>query len=155
MRKRCSRSSATRLSTSTRTSRRRLSNGCARGSRSSNQGCRRTAGNNGSTGSSACQLPNSSVTFKQRCIPTTARPSPTSSPALTGVAASRQAVQAMISELAEHYQVHILSTVLKRENLRSMRLLERLGFSLASPEQHMEHRVEPRELLMVREIERI
>ena len=77
------------------------------------------------------------------------------SSAYWGRGLARQAVQAMISELVEHYQVHGLSSVLKRENLRSMRLLERLGFSLASPEQHMEHRVEPRELLMVREIERI
>jgi len=45
--------------------------------------------------------------------------------------------------------------VLKRENLRSMRLLERLGFSPASPEQHVKDRVEPDELLMLREIERI
>jgi RimJ/RimL family protein N-acetyltransferase len=43
--------------------------------------------------------------------------------------------------------------VLKRENLRSMRLLERLGFSPASPEQRVEHRVEPDELLMLREFE--
>ena len=77
------------------------------------------------------------------------------SSAYWGRGLARQAVEAMISELVEHYRVHGLSSVLKRENLRSMRLLERLGFSLASPEQHMEHRVEPRELLMVREIERI
>jgi len=102
------------------------------------------------------RLPSSSVTFKQRCIPTTAQPSPTSCPALTGVAGlARQAVEAMISELVEHYRVHGLSSVLKRENLRSMRLLERLGFSLASPEQHMKHQVGPGELLMVRKIQRI
>ena len=47
------------------------------------------------------------------------------------------------------------SSVLKRENLRSMRLLERLGFSPASPERHAEHRVEPGELLMLHGIERI
>ena len=68
---------------------------------------------------------------------------------------ARQAVQAMISELVEHYRVRGLSSVLKRGNLRSMRLLERLGFSPASPEQHAKHRVEPGELLMLREIERI
>jgi len=68
---------------------------------------------------------------------------------------ARQAVQAMISELVEHYRVRSLSSVLKRENLRSMRLLERLGFSQASPEQHVKHRAEPGELLMLREIERI
>src|SRR5258706_12185702 len=35
------------------------------------------------------------------------------------------------------------------------RLLERLGFSPASPEKHVRHRLEPRESLMLREIERI
>jgi hypothetical protein len=40
-------------------------------------------------------------------------------------------------------------------DLRSMCLLERLGFSPASPEQHVKHRVEPGELLMLREIEHI
>jgi RimJ/RimL family protein N-acetyltransferase len=61
----------------------------------------------------------------------------------------------MISELVGYYRVRSLSSVLKRENLRSMRLLERLGFSPASPEQHVKHRVEPGELLMLREIERV
>jgi len=60
----------------------------------------------------------------------------------------------MISELVEHYQVRSLSAVLKRENHRSMRLLERLGFSLASPEQHVKRQVELGELLMHREIQR-
>jgi RimJ/RimL family protein N-acetyltransferase len=77
------------------------------------------------------------------------------SSAYWGRGLARLAVQAMISELVEHHRVHRLSSVLKRENLRSMRLLERLGFSLASSEQHVEHRVEPDELLMLREIERI
>lgn len=67
---------------------------------------------------------------------------------------ARQAVQAMISELVEHYQVRSLSAVLKRENLRSLRLLERLGFSLASHEQHVKQHVELGELLMHREIQR-
>ena len=67
---------------------------------------------------------------------------------------ARQAVQAMVAELVEHYQARRLSAVLKRVNLRSLRLLERLGFSLASPEQHVRHRVEPGELLMHREIQR-
>ena len=65
-----------------------------------------------------------------------------------------EAVQAMVSELVEHSQVRSLSAVLKRGNLRSRRLLERLGFSLASPEQHVEHAVECGELLMQREIAR-
>ena len=68
---------------------------------------------------------------------------------------ARLAVQAMISELVGHYRVRGLSSVLKRGNLRSMRLLERLGFSPASHEQHAKHQVEPGELLMLREIERI
>jgi len=45
------------------------------------------------------------------------------------------------------------SSVLKRENLRSMRLPERLGFSPASPGQHVDRRVEPGELLMLHGIE--
>src|SRR6266446_437014 len=77
------------------------------------------------------------------------------SSAYWGRGLARQAVQAMISELAGHYRVRSLSSVLKRENLRSKGLLERLGFSPASPEQHVEHRVEPGELLMLCEIERI
>lgn len=59
-----------------------------------------------------------------------------------------QAVRAMISELAEHYEVGSLSAVLKRENRRSLRLLERLGFSHASAEQRVNAQVEPGELLM-------
>src|SRR5882762_4963243 len=77
------------------------------------------------------------------------------SSAYWGRGLAREAVQAMISELVGHYRVPSLSSVLKRGNLRSMRLLERLGFSPASPEQHVKHRVETNELLMLREIERI
>jgi len=40
---------------------------------------------------------------------------------------ARQAVEATLSELVEHYQVRNLTAVFKRNNLRSMRLLERLG----------------------------
>ena len=58
----------------------------------------------------------------------------------------------MIGELAGHYGVRSLAAVLKRDNLRSLRLLERLGFALASPEQHVRHPVEAGELLMLREI---
>jgi hypothetical protein len=36
-----------------------------------------------------------------------------------------------------------------------MRLLERLGFSLASPEQHAKRQVKPGESLMLWEVERI
>ena len=65
-----------------------------------------------------------------------------------------QAVEAMISELVEHCGVRSLSAVLKRENLRSRHLLERLGFSLAPAAQHAESQAEADELCMVREIQR-
>ena len=55
------------------------------------------------------------------------------------------------SELVQRYQLRQLTAVFKRKNLRSMRLLERLGFSPASLEQHMKHHVEPGERLMQRE----
>ena len=71
--------------------------------------------------------------------------------AFWGRGLAHQAVQAMISELVQHYQVRSLSAVLKRQNLRSRRLLERLGFSLATAEQLRTHPVEPGELLMHRE----
>jgi RimJ/RimL family protein N-acetyltransferase len=67
---------------------------------------------------------------------------------------ARQAIEAMILELAERHGVRSLSAVLKRENFRSLRLLERLGFSRASPEAHLSHRAEPGELLMLRDIRR-
>ena len=65
---------------------------------------------------------------------------------------AHEAVQAMIVELADHYDVRCVSAVLKRDNLRSLRLLERLGFALASAEQHATHSVEPDEWLMQREL---
>jgi ribosomal-protein-alanine N-acetyltransferase len=64
------------------------------------------------------------------------------------------AVKAMISELVEHYKVHSLFAVLKRDNFRSVRLLERLGFSLASPEQHVAHKAAFGEVLMCQECQR-
>jgi [ribosomal protein S5]-alanine N-acetyltransferase len=63
-----------------------------------------------------------------------------------------EAVDTMIAELVTRYDVHTLSAVLKRENLRSLRLLERLGFSRASPELHAALDAEPDELLMVRDL---
>jgi RimJ/RimL family protein N-acetyltransferase len=66
----------------------------------------------------------------------------------------RGAVKAMISELVEHYNVRSFFAVLKRDNFRSVRLLERLGFSLASPEQHVTHKAEFGEVLMCREYQR-
>lgn len=74
------------------------------------------------------------------------------SSAYWGRGLARQAVQTMIAELVEQYGVRRLSAVLKRENLRSLRLLQRLGFLLASPAEHVEREVERDEFLMLREI---
>jgi RimJ/RimL family protein N-acetyltransferase len=52
------------------------------------------------------------------------------------------------------YQVRDFYAVFKCENQRSMRLLERLGFSLASSEEHVKRQVEAGELLMQRTIQR-
>jgi [ribosomal protein S5]-alanine N-acetyltransferase len=73
------------------------------------------------------------------------------SSAYWGRGLAQRAVRAMIQELVERHQVRSLSAVLKRANLRSLRLLERLGFSLASPQQHAEAHLETGELLMLRE----
>ncbi len=61
-----------------------------------------------------------------------------------------EAVTSMVAELVAHYGVRTLSAVLERRNHRSLRLLERLGFVPAPPEQHATIAVEPDELLMVR-----
>lgn len=61
-----------------------------------------------------------------------------------------QAVTAMIYELASHYQTREWWALLKRENHRSIRLLERLGFALASGEQHFMLGAELDEALMHR-----
>jgi len=50
-----------------------------------------------------------------------------------GRSLAREAVEAMIDELASHYRVQTLAAVFKRANVRSRRLLERLGFGPAAP----------------------
>jgi RimJ/RimL family protein N-acetyltransferase len=60
------------------------------------------------------------------------------------------AVERMVAELVSGYDVETLSAVLKRTNRRSMRLLERLGFSIAPEASRRELAVEADELLMVR-----
>ncbi len=60
-----------------------------------------------------------------------------------------RAVRVMMSELAARYEVHALAAVLKRDNRRSLRLLERLGFSLASREEHVARQVDTGEILML------
>ncbi|MBD2103943.1 GNAT family N-acetyltransferase [Leptolyngbya sp. FACHB-261] len=61
---------------------------------------------------------------------------------------ARQSVQTMISELTEQYQVRNLFAILKQENYRSLRLLKRIGFSIASNGQYTGSEVKPDELLM-------
>jgi [ribosomal protein S5]-alanine N-acetyltransferase len=61
-----------------------------------------------------------------------------------------RAVRAMLDELIVQYGVDTFTAELKRENHRSMRLLERLGFQPATPELEARVRVEPDEVLMVR-----
>ena len=60
--------------------------------------------------------------------------------------------QAMIVELNGHYDVNRLSAVLKRQNFRSQRLLERLGFGLATPKELARRSVEADEMLMLRNL---
>ena len=72
------------------------------------------------------------------------------SSAYWGCGLARRAVQAMIGELVERYHVQTLTAVLKRDNWRSLRLLERLGFSLATAESHATHNLEPSEIMMYR-----
>jgi hypothetical protein len=57
----------------------------------------------------------------------------------------------MIAELVLHYRVQTITAVLKRENWRSQRLLERLNFELASAESSAAHEIEPGEIMMQRE----
>ncbi|HUH91535.1 MAG TPA: GNAT family N-acetyltransferase [Casimicrobiaceae bacterium] len=65
---------------------------------------------------------------------------------------AQNAVAAMIRELAECYGVGRLTAVLKRDNRRSGRLLERLGFAEAPPDVRARHEVEPGETMMCREL---
>jgi RimJ/RimL family protein N-acetyltransferase len=72
------------------------------------------------------------------------------SSAFWGQGLAHGAVATMIEELAGHYRVRLLSAVLKCNNQRSRRLLERLGFALAAPAQQAGESIEPDEMLMLR-----
>jgi [ribosomal protein S5]-alanine N-acetyltransferase len=61
---------------------------------------------------------------------------------------AHQAVQAMLGELVEHHGVRGFFAVLKRSNIRSRRLLDRLGFALATDGGLS---VEDDEIMMVRD----
>ena len=64
---------------------------------------------------------------------------------------ARAAVEAIVPALKHDYGVLRLSAVFKRRNHRSQRLLERLGFSPATPELHAELGAEPDEMLMLKD----
>jgi len=51
---------------------------------------------------------------------------------------ARQAVEAMLGELADQYEVRVATAVLKTRNVRSRRLLDRLGFieAIGEPAQY-------------------
>jgi RimJ/RimL family protein N-acetyltransferase len=70
--------------------------------------------------------------------------------AFWGRGLAHQAVSAMISELESQYDTRELWAVLKRANYRSIRLLTRLGFTLATPVQHVELDAAPDECVMRR-----
>lgn len=59
-----------------------------------------------------------------------------------------EATQAMITELTEAHAVRELTAVLKRENFRSLGLLERLGFVPAQADLLVQCQVDPDEALM-------
>jgi len=61
---------------------------------------------------------------------------------------ARQAVQAMMNELVARYGVGNVTAVLKALNERSLRFLQRLGFSPASDEMRAQYDVPSDELLM-------
>lgn len=54
----------------------------------------------------------------------------------------------MMAHLTEYDQINDYFAILKRDNMRSYRLLERLGFVLASVDQRSEYGLESDELLM-------
>jgi RimJ/RimL family protein N-acetyltransferase len=63
-----------------------------------------------------------------------------------------EAVRAMIDELAAQHGVHTLRAVLKRSNEPSLRLLQRLGFAPATPEEERRREIEPDERLLSRDV---
>jgi RimJ/RimL family protein N-acetyltransferase len=61
-----------------------------------------------------------------------------------------RAVEAMIAELAVAYGVQRLDAIAVRRNGRSLRVLERLGFSEASAEEQAQHSIDAAETLWQR-----
>ncbi len=69
-----------------------------------------------------------------------------------GLGLAHEAVTRVIQDLHEHYQVQRLRAVLKAANHRLARLLERLGFGLATAQEKAHGEAADDELLMVRAI---
>jgi RimJ/RimL family protein N-acetyltransferase len=63
---------------------------------------------------------------------------------------ARCAVETMIEELIRNYRVRRFTAVLKRDNHRSLRLLGRLGFSVAPPDLLARRELEPDETMLYR-----
>jgi RimJ/RimL family protein N-acetyltransferase len=63
---------------------------------------------------------------------------------------ARRAVDAMIAELGACYRVHTVSAVLKERNWRSLRLLQRLGFTPVSNAAAQD--IEPDEIMLERPV---
>lgn len=74
------------------------------------------------------------------------------SSAYWGLGLAQEAAGALIRELVEHYEVSYLTAVARSANVRSMRLLERLGFSPAPPDVSAESRLDPSETLLCRKL---
>lgn len=67
---------------------------------------------------------------------------------------AHEATSAMIDELIVSYRVASLSAVAKRANTRSLRLLDRLGFSPAGADEHGRRAIAADEALMLRAVVR-
>lgn len=65
---------------------------------------------------------------------------------------ARRSLEAMFAELAESYDVSELAAVLKQANHRSLGLLQRLGFTMATPQARARREVERDEHLMQRSL---
>ena len=65
---------------------------------------------------------------------------------------ARQAVEAMVAELVAQHGARRLTAVLKQRNVRSLRLLERLGFAPAAADDPLRQGIDADEWLMQREV---
>jgi RimJ/RimL family protein N-acetyltransferase len=67
---------------------------------------------------------------------------------------AHEAAQAMVSELIDYHDVTRFFATAARDNLRSIRLLKRLGFSRVEPALYAERQVAPGDVLMAMQVER-